>query len=191
MNKPASFWESLEQYTWKLVGRNPLPWSYVGVGVVLVSLLASMVNARYSTVGARSERELVIRVAKVGDYETARELFNVHQSQMYTNVHQSVLGAETEIESLVYPERVVENKIIETEELLTQYPGHRDIMVELARLYGELEKTESSEHSLRIGSELGNKQDGREKPRPYGDIAREYWEQARILDPNNEMFEGE
>lgn len=146
---------------WKVVGKSPLPWPYVGVGIVLASLLVSLANARYSVAGARSAREVMERAARVGDYETARELFNVHQSQMYTNVHQSVLGAETEIENLVYPERAVENKILETEELLTQYPGHRDILVELARLYEKIGGAEQ---------------------------ARTNWEQARILDPNNSIF---
>jgi hypothetical protein len=45
--------------------------------------------------------------------------------------------------------------------LAVKYPGHRDILLQLARI---------------------NQQLGDEK------MAREYFEQARILDPNNEVF---
>lgn len=69
-----------------------------------------------------------------------------------------------DLEELAYPERVVEQEIEKYEELLLTYPGSRDIYLVLSQLYAE----------------IGN-----------DERAAEYWESARILDPNNEIFAGE
>lgn len=66
-----------------------------------------------------------------------------------------------DLATLVYPERVVEREIEKYERLLASYPGNRDIYLVLVELYKEIGKDEQ---------------------------ATEYWETARVLDPNNEMF---
>ena len=153
-----NFWQSLEVYTWKACGRFPLPYPWIGVAIVALVLVGSLLGAKNSVVGVRSTLEVVEKAVEVGDYETARKMYQASGS-----THQ-VLGAESELENLVYPERVVERRITEVESLLEQYPSHRDILLELSRLYGQLGDQEK---------------------------AQDYWEQARILDPNNEMFAGE
>lgn len=74
---------------------------------------------------------------------------------------QKILGADTELEELVYPEKVLERHIAHYENMNEAYPHDREILVHLSRLY----------------TQLGQKEK-----------AQEYWEQARILDPNNEVF---
>lgn len=69
-----------------------------------------------------------------------------------------VLGLSSELEELVYPERRVEQRISELSLKLEEYPGNREIYLTLAELY----------------SQIGNQE-----------IAQEYREKARILDPNN------
>ena len=94
-----------------------------------------------------------------GDYGLAQKLLTQEQTNKLTI--NEVLGAGTELEELVYPERRIEHEIERQEELLAKYPGSRDILVALARLYREIGQEEQ---------------------------AQGYWEQARVLDPNNEIF---
>lgn len=75
-----------------------------------------------------------------------------------------------ELEDKVYPERKVEREIAELEQKLEEYPGNREIFLMLGELYGELDGVRAGE------------------PRPYGEMAAEYREKARILDPNNVEF---
>lgn len=64
-------------------------------------------------------------------------------------------------EELVYPERKVERKIADLEQKLEEYPGNREIFLMLGEMYGQL------------GDE---------------EMAEEYHEKARVLDPNNVEF---
>ena len=113
-------------------------------------------------VGRSQEIMLMIeKAASVGDYATARELWN-NQTPIINNQTQEVLGVETELEDQAYPERKVEKRIQELKEKLQDYPEYPDILLEIARLYRA------------IGNE---------------EAAQEYWEQARILDPNNLIFQ--
>lgn len=161
MKKSISFWESLEQYSWKLVGRSPLPqhWPWIGVVLIVVVLLASVLNMKNSTVGANDLREVITLAAERGDYVTARMLWN-NQSPITNN--QTVLGAESELEDGVYPERVVTRRIAELEIKLAEYPENKEVYLMLASWYGQLGNTEK---------------------------ASEYREKARILDPNDPQFQ--
>lgn len=76
----------------------------------------------------------------------------------------------SELEAAVYPERKVERKIAELEKKLELYPGNREIYLSLANLYEQLKGEWAGE------------------PRPYGEMAAEYLEKARILDPNGVEF---
>lgn len=131
-----------------------------------IVLLASALNVKNSVVGARGSEEVVSKAAERGDYETAKELFNQRTKE---SENRGVLGAETDpssdeasLEDRVYPEKVVERRIDELEEKLGEYPGDREIYLALADLYGQ----------------LGNQ-----------DKSDEYREKARVLDPNNPIFQ--
>lgn len=156
VKKKEGFWRSLEQYGWSVVRRSPLPHylAWVGVGVIVVVISVSWGQARDSVVGARDLREVIERASGRGDYEMARELM-----KQYTKIpmNQAVLGANSELEDKVYPERVIERRITELETKLTEYPGNREILLTLAAAYGEIGESEK---------------------------AQIYHEQARILDPN-------
>lgn len=159
MKKQVGFWLSLESYTWSVIGRVAPTLPYFGMGLVILVMGASLLSAKTSLAGVGSLREASIKAAGIGDYATAQALWNVHQLQITND--KLVRGAESEVEDLIFPERVVEREIEEYESLLEQYPGHRDIYWTLAQLY------------QRVSPEQ----------------ARIYWEKARQLDPNNEMFE--
>jgi tetratricopeptide (TPR) repeat protein len=160
MKKDLNFWRSLEEYGWKVVGRGPLPkyWQWIGIGLVGLVISLSSLGAKNSLVGARSAREAINIAVETGDYETARELLN-NQSSIINN--QTVLGAQSELENKVYPEKAVERKIAELEQNLEKYPGSREIFMSLAGLYDQLNNQE---------------------------LAAEYLEKARVLDPNNIKF---
>lgn len=156
MKKSEGFWRSLEQYSWRVVVRSPLPryWTWIGVGVVGIILVMSAQNVKNSVVSARSEREVIEKAVQVGDYQAAERL--------YSEAAENVLGTESELEKKVYPERVVEKRTTELEQKLEKYPGDKEILLEIARLYGETGNIEK---------------------------AQEYQEQARILDPNDPIFQ--
>lgn len=157
MKNDFGFWRSLEEYFRKLIRRSPLPWQMGGIFVVLLVLLTSVLNVKNSLAGASNTREAIEISAVNGDYETARRLYE----QRTENIDYSVLGEESELENLVYPERRVERRIAELEEKLNIYPGNREIYLELAELYGQLGNDAKS---------------------------HEYSEKARILDPNGDIF---
>ncbi len=150
--KTGGFWRSLEKYFWKVVRRSPLPWTRIGLFGLAIVLLASLGNVKNSAVGTRNTRELVERAARAGDYELARELYQGSSSK------DQVLGAESELEDLVYPERVVKKRIDELLQKLEIYPGNREIFRVLSQLYAQ------------IGDE---------------EMSSQYYEMVRELDPNN------
>lgn len=177
MKKSGGFWSSLEIYTWKVVERSPLPllresefaqtaysavlrlgrfggqaWVWVGVGIVVLVLLVSAFSVHNSVVSAGTMQEVIVKAARRGDYELAVKLLKDQRAS------DGVLGVDAELEDIVYPEQVVERKIIELETKLADYPGNREIYLALSKLYSQL--------------------DNRVK-------ADEYREKARILDPNN------
>lgn len=136
MKKKHNFWESLEAYGWKVAGRSPLPYSWIGVGMVVVVMVSSLLNVKNSVVGAKNEREIIEQAAQNGDYRLARELYG----RLGNDV---VLGADSALEELVYPEEKLAREIERWEEALGKYPGNREIMRGLAELYeqaGEREK---------------------------------------------------
>ncbi len=159
MKRKYSFWVDLERYTWKKLQVLSPALPMAGSGLIVVVIIASVLNANSSVVGARDPRELVERAARVGDYESAREMLNVLKSQMTNS--QMKQGSESELERLVYPERVIEREIEKYEDLLLTYPGNLEIYLTLSQLHAE----------------IGN-----------DERAAEYRENARILDPNNEIF---
>ena len=65
------------------------------------------------------------------------------------------------LEDKVFPEKMVVNKIAELEQKLEEYPGNRIIFLSLAELH----------------EQLGNQE-----------VASEYREKARVLDPNEVRF---
>lgn len=150
------FWASLESYTWKVIGRVAPTLPYFGIGLMVSVMGASLLSAKTSVAGAYDLREASVRAARAGDYTTAQSLYNLHKSLIPNS--QNVLGAESEVEDLIFPKRVVEREIQKYEVLLQEYPGHRDIYLVLAKLYAQIEISEESQ---------------------------KYYELARELDPNN------
>lgn len=155
MKKRGGFWLSLESYTWEVVGRVAPTLPYFGVGIMVLVMGASIMSAKTSLAGAYDLREASIKAARVGDYAKAQALWN-HQLTITND--QRVLGNMSEEEDLVFPEIVVEREIEKYEELLKKHPGHRDLYLVLANLYGQIDEAEK---------------------------AQDYYELARELDPNN------
>jgi tetratricopeptide (TPR) repeat protein len=133
MKKTMSFWQSLERYLWKVVGRSPLPYAWVGVAVVALVMAGSMIGAKTSVVGVGSLEGVVEKAARLGDYGLARELWS---------------ESKGELEDVVYPERKVERRIEELEQKLVEYPGNRQIYLGLSELYGQLGNGEKREEYL-------------------------------------------
>ena len=127
MKSKSSFCQSLEKYGQSLARRSPLPYTWVGVGLVFITILISILNVKNSVVGAASLGGVIKLAAERGDYELARQLYEAGEEK--------VLGAESELEDKVYPGRVVERRIAELEEKLKIYPGNRDIYLMLGELY--------------------------------------------------------
>ena len=150
MKEGRDFWHSLENYTWKIIERlsHALPW--LGLGIIVLVIATSAYGTRASLVGTQGLREAALRAAKVGDYVIAQDLWE----RMTIKEGDSVLGVESELEDRIYPERVVEREIEKYEGLLAKYPGHRDIYLMLAGLYGQIGKTEQSEQYLELAREL-------------------------------------
>lgn len=158
MNK-NSFIDSLNNYTWKRLKTLPIKWGWVGVGIAASIIVISWSYSGQTMVGVRSEREAIEKAARLGDYKLAQELYEkCHVSQCHDG---KVLGADSELEELVYPERKVEKEITKYEELNVKYPENRDILLMLSQLYNEIGNVEKS---------------------------TEYREEARVLDPNSEIF---
>jgi len=78
-----------------------------------------------------------------------------------SSAKKGVLGADSELEEKVNPESKVERRIRELEDKLMIYPENKEIYLMLAELYGQLENWE---------------------------LASEYREKARVLDPNGAEF---
>jgi tetratricopeptide (TPR) repeat protein len=154
MKDEERFFTSLERYLRKMVARSALPryWVWVASGGVIVVIEASVV-AKNGIVGARNIDEAVRIAARAGDYGMARGLIE----QKNKNIEYRVLGANTELEDLVYPERKVERRVAELKDMLAKYPENKDIYTNLASLYFE----------------TGN-----------NELAESYAEKARVLDPN-------
>lgn len=117
-----------------MVARSPLPWSYVGFGLIILIFVTSLGNVKNSVVGAKDMGEVVEIAAKRGDYPTAQKLFN-----QYTN------EPLNHLENIVYPERVVERRISELEAKLEEYPENKEVLLEVSRLYGEIGNREKAQ----------------------------------------------
>lgn len=158
MKKSENFLQSLEQYVYRTIKRNPLPWPWMGIGVIAIAMLISLGNVKNSNISARNTREVIQNAAGRGDYETARELLDHYTIRPLNDL---VLGVESELEDLTYPEKKVGRKIAELESQLERYPNHFEILLELSRLEALIGKDEQSLN---------------------------YREMARVLDPNNAIF---
>lgn len=130
MKRKESFWNNLEKYGWSVVRRSPLPWAWIGVGIVLSIMVISLVYGGQSVVGARNIEQVIGVAARQGDYQTAQKYWSESMG---------------EIEDIVYPERKVERRIAELEQKLDEYPGNRQIYLALGELYGELGNSERAE----------------------------------------------
>ena len=160
MKKATSFWESLEKYSWNTIKRSALPqyWPWVGVGLVAAIVVASLVSMDNSVTAAMTQQEIALKAAERGDYETAKTIFKHYTNQPLNHL---VLGAESELEDKIYPERAVERRIAVLEEKLGDYPESKAIYLMLSSLYDQ----------------LGNEE-----------MSNEYREKARVLDPNGSEF---
>lgn len=155
MKRDNHFWSSLEEYSRVVAKRSPLPSSWIVTGVAALIIVASIFGVKASFASITTYSDAALRAASLGDYPSAKKFFNA-STKMLSN--DSVLGVKSELEDKIYPENIVEKKIIELEEKMTIYPGNREIFIELSALHAQ----------------LGNQE-----------IADEYREKARILDPNN------
>lgn len=149
VKKKHNFWQSLEAYGWQVARRTPLPryWQWVGVGLLGAIFATSWANLPDSLARVESQEEAVRRAATKGDYELAQKLYQVSGSEY------QVLGAESELEELVYPESKLAREIGKWESKLAEYPGNREVMRGLVNLYdlaGEKEKASQLRERIRI-----------------------------------------
>ncbi len=158
MKKQMGCWESLENYTWKIIERVSASLPYLGTLVVGIMMLSSLLTHKASVVGTSSLREASVKAARVGDYDAAQKLYEKCQ---VSQCQDRVLGATSEVEDLVFPMQPVQREIERYTELLTKYPGHRDIYLVLAKLYAQVNMSAE---------------------------AQRYYDLARELDPNNQMI---
>lgn len=149
MKTDSGFLAGIEDYTWKLAKRSPLPYPYLVVGMAMVVLALSAFGKNINS--AISMDTAIKMSTSYGDYSLAEKLLKESPNSL-------VLGANSEIDDLVYPERVVERKIEELENSLEKYPGNREIYLQLAGLNEQIGKSEQ---------------------------AQQYSEMARVLDPNS------
>lgn len=152
------FGTSLEAYIYNRIAKPHVKWDWVATALAVAAIIVS-VSAGYfrSTPLFGGQIETIKWAAQHGDYTLADRL--VKSQDLGTQ--NSILGTGTDLEELVYPERIIEREIGIQEKRLELYPGHRDLLMAIALLYRE----------------LGNQ-----------DKFDELWEQARILDPNNIRF---
>ena len=151
----VGLWGSLEKYAYGRLQNAPIDWKSVGIGAIGLSLVLSVYGGYYNSPTLGADRvEIVKKAAELGDYQLAQGMFEQIQDSASTR---QVLGANTDLEELVYPERRVEREKREWEAQNEKYPGHRDILLNLALLSGLTGETEKES---------------------------EYYEQARVLDPN-------
>ena len=155
MKRELGFIQSLERYGWRIITKISPALPYVGVTILGAMMIASGWRGYASVASAQSLSEASLRAVAVGDYETARRLYEGCQQ---TECQTRVLGAESEIEERLYPERSVERAIQKYEKLLEQYPGHRDLYLTLFELNESIGRSEE---------------------------AGRYREEARKLDPNH------
>ncbi len=142
MKQSLRFFESLENYTWKVITRfSPtLPW--IGVGLVVMVISASLITSKSSLAGAGGRVEAAVVAASVGDYDVAQSLW------------EKQIPVERESEDMIFPKRVVEREITKYQELLAKYPGHRDIYLVLAQLYVQIGEREQAQDYLEMAREL-------------------------------------
>ena len=142
----------------------------VVVGLVLAKILLS--NSEFEEAklmvqshpfDASAHFSLAMTAAKKDDFVLAEKEFAIANQLTKKSNNQQVFGATSEVEEAresVFPEEAVEEEIDELEQVLINKPGYRDVLLKLAVLYWQIEEI---------------------------DKAREYFEKARILDPNNEV----
>jgi len=135
MKKNSGFGEAIEIYLRKVASRSPLPWSVVGIGIILLMFVTSRVYKADSVVSAQRNEDVVVMAARRGDYHTARNMWDESMNN---------------IEDLVYPERKIEQKIGELEAKLGVYPENREIYLLLANLYSQLNDVERSSRYLEL-----------------------------------------
>lgn len=127
MGKSRHFFASLEAYGWARIRKTPLPWSYVGIVLIITILILSVASNNQSSVKARTMTELVEMAAQRGDYSTAEKYFD--ESMNF-------------IEELVYPKRKIERRIVELREKADQYPESVDLYIGISKLYQQLDEIE-------------------------------------------------
>ncbi len=160
MEKREDFLLELEKYVRKVVVRSQLPyyWPWVGIILLVLTLLTSALSGKDSVVSADTLREVIEKSARKGDYSTAKALLIKSQ---FAGIESDVLGANADLVDVVYPEQKVLRRIAELEAMLISYPGSREIFLELSDLYSKINEAQKSS---------------------------EYREKARVLDPNGSEF---
>lgn len=155
MENQTNFWLSFEQYIKRGLSKNPIPFTYYVMAIVLLALVTSTTSIGNSVVASTNISDVIDHATSVGDYDLARGLY---PSLNTTDSELAILGSESELEDKVYPERKVERRISELQSKLELYPGSVEIYRSLSELYGQLGNT---------------------------DLKAEYREKIRILDPND------
>lgn len=157
MKRKQVFWRALELYAWRR-GRALTPALSPAIVLVMTAplLLSLPTYFRTPTLAGFVTRDTVLGLAARGDYALAQRLYNLN---LGATGSVAVLGAASEIEAAVYPERILETALTANLQLLERYPGHRDILVQTAKIYEQLGQHEQ---------------------------AAALWAEARYLDPNSQ-----
>lgn len=153
-----SFGRSFELYFYRRIKAFPISWQWLGTVLAASVIIASLLCGYFRSTSLFGGAPDIIRyAAEKGDYRLADSLYRLSLHPLTS----PILGAFTDLESIVYPEKSLLHEIDKQEKLLERYPGSRDILIRLSRLYQEIGETEK---------------------------ATVYWERARSLDPNNPIF---
>lgn len=107
-----------------------------------------------------SHLDLAVAAARLNDYYLAEAEYSLAKKLGQETTSSRVLGESADqVERTIFPKKFVEQEIVELKKIMGQRPGYRDLWLMLALKYWQIGDTEQ---------------------------AKEFWDEARILDPNSE-----
>ncbi len=126
MGNKSGFLAGLEKYLFARIKTSPIPWSCVGIAILLPMIVLSICYHSESSSAARNKHELVKLAASEGDYNTARKYYSDDMG---------------ELRDLVYPALKIEERILVLKDKLKEYPESVELYLAIANLYTQTGET--------------------------------------------------
>ena len=123
MGNKSGFLASLEKYLFARIKTSPIPWSWVGIAILLPIIVLSIWYHSESSSAARNKHELVRIAASEGDYNTAKRYYADDMS---------------ELRDLVYPALKIEERILVLKDKLKEYPESIELYLAIANLHSQI-----------------------------------------------------